>query len=438
MTAANVETAPVAAIYARISKKVEAKDKVANQVAMCRDLAQRHGYVVAEEHVYSDDGISAYADKLERPGLKALTAAVRSKTRPFDVLLAVHTDRIGRPENVDEGGNYVSYLRGACKRADVRWHTVHQGPMDLNDPTTQLISLVLDWQAGQDSATKVGKIKDDKRLQREAGHPGHGPRPFGYSSDRWRIVEPEAALIREGARMLLAGEDRMAVVRRFNESGLATTRAGIDCPSGSCTDDMKVKDRRACSDAASHLETHSYVWRASAVFDTLSRWRNCSVVEHQGQPQCEGTWPAILSRVDVENVRVLLATPPMGHEVSGRQADTADRAGLLPLRHPHARPRDELGERLPVRLAGQLGDPQARTGNLDGTPGRHSAIKIELLDEFVRMQVVELYHAPDLMTEADDQSRTVAQIHIVDTPYGHRIRSLLRRSPTGSYYQPHV
>jgi DNA invertase Pin-like site-specific DNA recombinase len=67
---------------------------VARQVEHARQYAQRKGWIVADEHVYVDDGISG-AEFANRPGFLRLMNAL--KPRPsFQVLIMSEESRLGR------------------------------------------------------------------------------------------------------------------------------------------------------------------------------------------------------------------------------------------------------------------------------------------------------------------------------------------------------
>src|SRR5437867_10198402 len=88
----------IAAIYARKStdegdKSDDAKS-VTRQVDHAREYAKRKGWTVADEHIYTDDGISG-AEFVKRPGLAHLLAAL-SPRPPFGVLIVSEQSRIGR------------------------------------------------------------------------------------------------------------------------------------------------------------------------------------------------------------------------------------------------------------------------------------------------------------------------------------------------------
>src|SRR5690242_16179983 len=87
-----------AAIYARKSTDQSDMDhdatSVARQVAGAREYATKRGWVVAEEHIYVDEGISG-AEFARRPGLVRLLSAVTDKGQ-FDVLIMAEESRLGR------------------------------------------------------------------------------------------------------------------------------------------------------------------------------------------------------------------------------------------------------------------------------------------------------------------------------------------------------
>src|SRR5262249_34561963 len=80
-----------AALYARKSQANE--EAVAGQLANARAFAAAKGFTVVRE--FRDDGISG-AEFLARPGLAALLAAVKATPRPFDVVITMNVDRVGR------------------------------------------------------------------------------------------------------------------------------------------------------------------------------------------------------------------------------------------------------------------------------------------------------------------------------------------------------
>jgi DNA invertase Pin-like site-specific DNA recombinase len=85
----------IAAIYARKSTEQNVGDdekSVTRQIEQARALAARKGWTVAEEHVYSDDGISG-AEFLKRHGLNGLLVAMRARPCPVQALITMEVSR---------------------------------------------------------------------------------------------------------------------------------------------------------------------------------------------------------------------------------------------------------------------------------------------------------------------------------------------------------
>jgi DNA invertase Pin-like site-specific DNA recombinase len=90
----------IAAIYARKSTDQNVADEeksVARQIERARAYAAAKGWDVADEHVYSDDGISG-AEFLKRPSFLALMNALRPRP-PFQVLVTMEQSRLGRSQD---------------------------------------------------------------------------------------------------------------------------------------------------------------------------------------------------------------------------------------------------------------------------------------------------------------------------------------------------
>ena len=59
------------ALYARVSSKRQNQERtIETQIAALRDYAEKHDYVLDEDLIFLDDGMSGAT--LERPGLDAL------------------------------------------------------------------------------------------------------------------------------------------------------------------------------------------------------------------------------------------------------------------------------------------------------------------------------------------------------------------------------
>ncbi len=82
------------AIYTRFSSDRQSPTSITDQIRKCREHAQRNGWLVLEEHLYSDEAISGAST--DRAGLQRLLAAVAGPSIPFDCILIDDSSRLTR------------------------------------------------------------------------------------------------------------------------------------------------------------------------------------------------------------------------------------------------------------------------------------------------------------------------------------------------------
>jgi DNA invertase Pin-like site-specific DNA recombinase len=84
-----------AAIYARYSSDMQRPTSIEDQVRNCKELIERKGWIVAQDYIKSDSGLSG-ATFESREGLQALIQAARQSPRPFDYIVVDDTSRLAR------------------------------------------------------------------------------------------------------------------------------------------------------------------------------------------------------------------------------------------------------------------------------------------------------------------------------------------------------
>jgi DNA invertase Pin-like site-specific DNA recombinase len=116
----NAQKARRVAIYARVSTGVQT---VQNQLRELREIADRHGWIVAAE--FTDNGISGAKGRELRPGLDKLLRAVAR--REVEVVAAWSVDRLGR--SLQDLLGFLGELHG--KNVDLY---LHQQGLDTSTP----------------------------------------------------------------------------------------------------------------------------------------------------------------------------------------------------------------------------------------------------------------------------------------------------------------
>ncbi|CAN5562236.1 recombinase family protein [soil metagenome] len=243
-----------AAIYARISRDVTGEGLgVERQLADCRELAERRGWIVAEEYI--DNDISAYRGKT-RPAYERMLEDIAEGRR--DGVLAYHTDRLTRrPIELEQ-------FTGVCEAAGVRLFATVTADIDLGNDDGMFLARILAAVGAKESGRKSARQKRKALENAEAGRPNGGYiRPFGYERDKVTVVESEAAIIREVTQRYLAGESLKSLTEWMQEQGVLSV-AGLP-------------------------------WRTSTLRTMLTSARIAGLRSHHGVVVADAVWPAIIT-----------------------------------------------------------------------------------------------------------------------------------------------
>lgn len=210
-----------AAVYTRVSQDRSAGARsVTQQEQECRHVAEREGWDVVRVFTDNDRSASRYARK-PRPGFDQLRAFIA--TGGCDVLITWEASRSTR-----DLATYVE-LRDLCREQGVRW--CYSGrTFDLTDDADQFGTGLDALLAEQESARTRTRVQRAVRANAAAGRP-HGRNKFGYNRvydpasgalQRVEIDEDAAAMLRECAGRVLAGESLYAILSDINARGYRT------------------------------------------------------------------------------------------------------------------------------------------------------------------------------------------------------------------------
>lgn len=266
-------------VYVRISSDPE-HDRlgVERQREDCLELVKQRGWRLVE--VYEDDDQSAFSGK-PRPAYQRMMtdlAAGRIKA-----IVAWHHDRLHRsPAELE---TFIP----AIEAAGATIATVRAGDLDLSTPSGRAVARTLGAWARFESEHKSDRIRRKLAQNAATGKPHGGKRRFGYEPGRQKVRESEAALIRDAAKRLLAGESMRSIFRDFNARGLYNT-AGTP-------------------------------WTHAGFRSILMGPHLAGLRVHRGEIVGPGDWPAILDEPTWRSVVRILSDP-------GR-VTTPGRAGVL-------------------------------------------------------------------------------------------------------------
>jgi site-specific DNA recombinase len=263
-----------AGIYVRISED-RALDAlgVKRQESDARKLAAQRGWEVVE--VFTDNDTSAYAGK-PRPAYERLLGAVRAGD--VDAVIAWHPDRLYRhPRDLE---TFVETIEASGATVA----TVSAGELDLSSASGRMVARLLGATARYESE----KLSERQRRKMEevaaSGRPHGGTRIFGWDRDTSTgervIVEREAALVREGATRVLAGETPAMLAADWN-----------------AREDFTTKGSR---------------WDTTGVRRMLRRPANAGLRVFRGAVVGDASWQALLDRETWEAVNSTLTPKPNG------------------------------------------------------------------------------------------------------------------------------
>jgi site-specific DNA recombinase len=225
----------IAAIYARKSTEqngvADDAKSVTRQIEHARAYAERKGWHVATEHVYSDDGISG-AEFVKRPGLTRLLNALEGKSRPFDVLIMSEESRLGR-EQIE-----TSYVLKQLTDAGVRVFLYLDDRERTLESAMDKVMLSLTNFASEMEREKARQRTYDAMPRKAKALQVTGGRVYGYRNVRagsgvTRAIDTtEAAVIRRIFELYADGVGMLTIAHRLNEEHVRPPRGRGWAPSG--------------------------------------------------------------------------------------------------------------------------------------------------------------------------------------------------------------
>ncbi len=216
------------AVYTRYSSDRQSPASTQDQLRRCREYADNQGWTVLPEHVYSDEEISGSG--ADRPGWLRLRTAIKTKPRPFDVLLVDDTSRLCR--NLGESSSFADEARFL----GLRVVAVSQGIDSVNKQAKVLMAIhgITDEMYIEELASKTHRGLEGRALQ--GLHTGG--RCFGYDNVpvpevvgadgtpavRYEINEAEAGIVRRIFEMAADGLSLKAIAKTLNREHVPPPR----------------------------------------------------------------------------------------------------------------------------------------------------------------------------------------------------------------------
>lgn len=203
-----------AAAYLRVSTEKQDEYSLDSQLKLIREYAAKNEYIVPDEFVFVDDGISGRSVK-KRPGFIRMVALAKEKDRPFEAILVWKFSRFAR--NQEESIVYKSMLA----RSGVEVVSISE-PL-AEGPFGSLIERILEWMDEFYSIRLSGEVKRGMEEKISRGEAAYGP-PFGYKVEGKRFVpDPaQAEIVRRVFRDFHSGVGMLTLARQLTVAGVRT------------------------------------------------------------------------------------------------------------------------------------------------------------------------------------------------------------------------
>ena len=211
-----------AALYARVSSSRQEQERtIESQLDALRTYAAAHGYEVAPQHVFCDDGYSG--SQLDRPALDRLRDAAQAHA--FDAVLVLSPDRLARRYA------YQVLVLEELERLGVHVVFLEQPPLD--DPNARLLVQIQGAVAEYERVKIAERNRRGRLFRLRQGEVAMWQVPYGYrrvprsaaGAAHLEVDEQKAAVVRQIFRWYSEGLTLRAVARRLTELGIPSPGA---------------------------------------------------------------------------------------------------------------------------------------------------------------------------------------------------------------------
>lgn len=208
-----------AAAYIRVSTDNQMELSPDSQIKEIRKYAKQHGYIVPNEFIFRDDGISGRRAE-KRPEFIRMIATAKQKPAPFSAVLLWKFSRFAR--NQEES----IFYKGMLAKNGIEVKSISEPIID--GPFGSLIERIIEWFDEFYSINLSGEVKRGMTEKVERGGAVSIP-SFGYEIvDKQYVINPETApIVRQIYADYLNGMGAMQIAHKLNDMGIRTTRGNL-------------------------------------------------------------------------------------------------------------------------------------------------------------------------------------------------------------------
>lgn len=210
------ELLKIGAAYIRVSDERQDEYSPDSQLKKIRENAAKDGYMIPDEYVFYDDGISGKSAR-KRDDFNRMIAIAKEKTHPFNVIYVWKFSRFAR--NQEESMVYKNLLQKKGVAVKSVSEPIPEGHFG------SLIERIIEWMDEfylVNLSTEVTRGMTEKVSR---GEPVVAP-PFGYKMGEKTYIPDEesgaADIVREVFQRYANGERQRALARDLGDRGIRT------------------------------------------------------------------------------------------------------------------------------------------------------------------------------------------------------------------------
>lgn len=210
------ELLKIAAAYIRVSDERQDEYSPDSQLKKIREYAAKEGFLVPDEYVFYDDGISAKSTK-KRDEFNRMIATAKEKSHPFDVIYVWKFSRFAR--NQEESMVYKNLLRKKGVTVVSVSEPIPEGHFGT------LVERIIEWMDEFYLINLGAEVVRGMTEKASRGEPICAP-PFGYVIEKKKYVPDTesgaAAIIGEIFTRYANGEGQREIAVSLGKRGVRT------------------------------------------------------------------------------------------------------------------------------------------------------------------------------------------------------------------------
>lgn len=205
----------IAAAYIRVSTEEQTELSPDSQIKLIREYAKKNDFIVPDEFIFHDDGISGRTTS-KRPAFNTMIGTAKLKPKPFDAILVWKFSRFAR--NREDSIVYKSMLR----KLGIDVISISENVGD--DKMSVLIEAMIEAMDEYYSINLAEEVKRGMLEKLSRGKIVNAP-PIGYKiKDGEYIPDENAKLIKYIYNEFISGNGYLSIAKKINDMGYLTAK----------------------------------------------------------------------------------------------------------------------------------------------------------------------------------------------------------------------